>query len=141
MADRVCVGIALIGSFIRIGNLFNSEIIGRPTHGWWAVTFPRVDRIPRHPAQLYEAIFYFAVFFLLSRLYYKTTIKNDVGALFGIFLTAVFTFRFLIEFVKEDQVAFEKGMSLNMGQILSVPLILIGLALFFKKRNSVKATS
>jgi len=124
--DRIVIVVALAGTFIRLGNLFNSEIIGRPTEVSWAFIFTAVDNIPRHPAQLYESIAYFIIFLILLFMYYKGIEKNKTGLLFGLFLVLVFTFRFFIEFLKENQSGFEAGMTLNMGQILSIPFVFTG---------------
>lgn len=129
--DRVVLSIALAGFFIRMGNLMNSEIIGLPTSMPWGFRFLNASvqdpTTPRHPAQLYEALCYLSTFGILMYAYWKTNIKEKSGVLFGIFLVCVFSARFFIEFVKEDQEAFEASMALNMGQILSIPLILLGL--------------
>ena len=125
--DRVVIVVALAGTFIRLGNLFNSEIIGKPTDVSWAFIFTAVDDLPRHPAQLYESIAYFIVFLILLIFYYKGFEKNRNGLLFGLFLVLVFTFRFFVEFVKENQSGFEAGMALNMGQLLSIPFVLAGI--------------
>lgn len=130
--DRVVIVVALAGTFIRLGNLFNSEIIGKPTDVPWAFIFTTVDDLPRHPTQLYESIAYFIVFIILLFLYYKGFEKNRKGFLFGFFLMLVFTFRFFVEFVKENQSGFEAGMALNMGQILSIPFVLVGLFFILK---------
>jgi len=106
----------------------NSEIIGLPTTKPWAFVFTRVDNIPRHPAQLYEAIAYFLVFLTMLLLYKKWREKLQNGVFFGLTLTLVFVARFLIEFVKENQVGFEENLTINMGQILSIPYILVGIA-------------
>ena len=135
--DRVVITVALAGFFIRMGNLFNSEIIGKPTDLPWAFVFELVDNTPRHPAQLYEAIAYLIIFFCLIVYYYKKNTKFKAGNIFGYFLVSVFTFRFLVEFVKEDQTYFEKGMALNMGQLLSIPLIILGIYLLLRKDKKV----
>lgn len=127
--DRLVIAVALGGFFIRIGNLFNSEILGIPTSVSWAFIFKRIDNIPRHPAQLYEAILYFLTFCFLWTLYKIKKGHFQKGLLLGYFLVFVFSARFIVEFVKEDQEAFEQGWFLNMGQILSVPFILIGIYL------------
>ncbi len=131
--DRVVVPTALAGSFIRLGNLMNSEIIGKPADVPWAFTFVSEDMIPRHPSQLYEALTYLAIFGLLMYLYWKTNEGHKPGKLFGWFMTLTFGFRILIELTKENQVAFEDGMTLNMGQWLSIPLVIIGLYFALKK--------
>jgi prolipoprotein diacylglyceryltransferase len=124
--DRVVIVVALAGTFIRLGNLFNSEIIGIPTDVSWAFIFTAVDDLPRHPAQLYESLAYFVFFLILLFIYYKGFEKNKSGLLFGLFLVLVFTFRFFIEFLKENQSGFEAGMALDMGQLLSIPFIIAG---------------
>ncbi|MBT1705824.1 prolipoprotein diacylglyceryl transferase [Chryseosolibacter indicus] len=126
--DLIAVVAALSGAFIRIANLMNSEIIGSPTTKPWGFIFERVDNVPRHPAQLYEAICYFLIFAVMIRLYKTKRAKLRNGFLFGLLLVLIFTARFIIEFFKENQVGFEDSMTLNMGQLLSLPYILIGLA-------------
>lgn len=130
--DRVVVPTALVSAMIRLGNLMNSEIIGKPTDLPWAFTFTAVDNLPRHPSQLYESLTYLAVFGILMYLYWKTDIRDKQGRLFGILMTLVFTARFLIEFTKENQVAFEANIPMNMGQWLSIPFILIGAYFWFR---------
>jgi prolipoprotein diacylglyceryltransferase len=118
-----------------MGNLMNSEIIGKETAVPWAFIFERVDSLPRHPAQLYEAIAYLLFFFLTARLYGKKRDAIGSGTLFGLVLTLIFSFRFLVEFLKERQVAFESNMSLDMGQLLSIPFILTGLYFMFLNKQ------
>ncbi len=130
--DRVVITVALAGSLIRLGNLFNSEIIGIPTDLPWAFVFSRVDDIPRHPAQLYESIFYLISFFILFNIYRKKQSKTEKGAIFGLFLILIFGFRIFVEFLKENQTGFEQGMILNMGQFLSIPLVLLGIYLLYQ---------
>jgi phosphatidylglycerol:prolipoprotein diacylglycerol transferase len=125
--DRVVIGVALSGFFIRLGNFFNSEIIGKPTTLPWAVTFARDDQIPRHPAQLYESFFYLVIFTVLYRMYWKTNARLKKGLIFGSGLIGIFSARFILEFFKENQELFENNWPINMGQILSIPLIFIGL--------------
>ena len=127
--DRVAVPTALGGMFIRLGNLMNSEILGVPAEVPWAFSFARVDGIPRHPAQLYEALAYLAVFLVLMAWYRKKGSSIPHGALIGAFFAMVFSARFLIEFVKERHVPFEAGLPLSMGQILSIPMVLLGVGL------------
>lgn len=131
--DLIAIVAPLGAAFIRLANLMNSEMIGNPTTMPWGFIFKRVDTIPRHPAQLYEAIAYFIIFLVLVIIYKTKNITIGNGFYFGIAITLIFTMRILIEFVKIDQVAFEEGMKLNMGQILSIPFILIGL--YFTMRN------
>jgi phosphatidylglycerol---prolipoprotein diacylglyceryl transferase len=125
--DLVAVVGALSGVFIRLGNFMNSEIIGIPTTKPWGVIFERVDNLPRHPAQLYEAISYFIIFAIMVLLYIKIRSRLKHGFYFGLILVLIFTARFIIEFVKEDQVGFEHGMTFNMGQLLSLPYIAVGI--------------
>lgn len=105
----------------------NSEIIGLPTTKPWAFIFARVDNIPRHPAQLYEAIAYFLIFLTMILLYRILREKLQNGFFFGLTLTLIFVARFLFEFIKENQVGFEEKLIMNMGQILSIPYILVGI--------------
>ncbi len=136
LADRLAIVVAAAGSLIRLGNFFNSEIIGLPSGLPWAVIFARVDDIPRHPAQLYEAIAYFLIFLLLWVLY-KRSSSLKRGQLLGILFVTMFSVRFLMEFIKENQEAFEDSMNLNMGQWLSVPFLLVGFYLIFRKNKKV----
>ncbi len=138
--DRVVITVALGGLFIRSGNFFNSEIIGTPSDLPWAVVFANVDLIPRHPAQMYEAFTYFAIFLFLFFMYKKHEYKPPNGMLFGLFLVLVFTARFVIEFFKEVQESFESTMTFDMGQLLSIPFVLIGLIILLnlKRLNKPK---
>lgn len=128
--DRIVIVVGLGGAFIRLGNMMNSEIIGRPTNLPWGIIFPRnpdgLSQVARHPTPLYEAGFCLlltAGLYLLWRRYKAATPR---GLLFGLFVVLLFSQRFLIEFVKENQVDFENGLPLNMGQMLSVPLVAVG---------------
>jgi prolipoprotein diacylglyceryl transferase len=125
--DLVAVVGGLAGGFIRLGNFMNSEIIGIPTTKPWRVIFERVDNVPRHPAQLYEAISYFIIFTIMMILYKKMRDRLKNGFFFGLVVVLCFTARFIIEFVKENQVGFEDGMTFNMGQLLSIPYIVVGI--------------
>ncbi len=128
--DRVVIPTAIVAMLIRLGNLFNSEVYGIETTMPWGFIFERNNEIvPKHPTQLYEAIAYLITFFVINRMYWKTNAKSKTGLISGIFFIMVFAARFLIEFVKEDQEAFEAGMILNMGQILSIPFIIGGIFL------------
>jgi len=127
--DRATLGVALAGGFIRLGNLMNSEIIGKPADVAWAFIFTRLDSIPRHPTQIYEALAYFSIFGILAYMFFKTNARNRLGLLSGVFFVGVFGARFLIEFLKENQVAFEGQLTFNMGQYLSIPLVLMGIGL------------
>lgn len=139
--DRLVIVVALGGALIRLGNLFNSEIIGMQTDVPWAFIFTSVDDIPRHPAQLYESIAYFISFGVLYFIYLKKTETLKTGFLFGLFLIFIFGFRFFVEFIKEDQSAFEAGMILNMGQILSIPFVLMGFYYMIRKPKVVPQKS
>ncbi|HEY5825119.1 MAG TPA: prolipoprotein diacylglyceryl transferase, partial [Cyclobacteriaceae bacterium] len=125
--DLIAVVAGLGGGFIRLGNLMNSEMIGIPTTRPWAFIFERVDTVPRHPAQLYEAIAYFLIFAIMLFLYQTKRAKLKNGFFFGLVLVLIFVARFIIEFFKENQVGFEDGMTFNMGQLLSLPYIVMGL--------------
>jgi phosphatidylglycerol---prolipoprotein diacylglyceryl transferase len=130
--DRVVIVVALAGSLIRLGNLFNSEIIGKAATVPWAFIFTSVDDIPRHPAQLYESIAYLIIFIILFIVYQKKYPNLKSGLLFGLFLVLVFTFRFFVEFLKEVQEQFEADLFLNMGQLLSIPFVILGLYYIFR---------
>lgn len=141
--DLIAVVAGLLFVFIRLGNFMNSEIIGIPTTKPWGVIFERVDNQPRHPAQLYEAISYLIIFTLTMILYLKKRDKLKNGFFFGLATILFFSARFMIEFVKEDQVGFEEEMTLNMGQLLSFPFIAVGIGfliygLWRTKRNAGK---
>ncbi len=125
--DLIAVVAGLGFGFIRLGNFMNSEIIGIPTKKPWGVIFERVDNVPRHPAQLYEAIFYFIIFAIMMILYKKMRDRLKNGFFFGLATVLFVTARFIIEFVKENQVGFEDGMTLNMGQLLSLPYLVVGI--------------
>jgi len=142
--DYMGVVVPLAGACIRFGNLFNSEIYGVETNLPWGFIFElRHETVPKHPTQLYEAFAYLAIFGILYTLYLK---KRDVlprGFIFGWFLIMLFSARFFIEFIKEVQVDFESTMTLNMGQWLSIPFVLAGIALVIwskSKTNTVKAS-
>jgi phosphatidylglycerol:prolipoprotein diacylglycerol transferase len=139
--DRAAPAVAIAGVFIRTGNLFNSEILGKKADVPWAFVFQRVDSVPRHPAMMYEAAAYLVIYLVLNRLYWKKSVRQAKGMLFGLFLITVFGARFLLEFFKEAQVAFEEGMALNMGQLLSIPLIALGLWLVLRARRFEKKYS
>lgn len=137
--DRLVVAVALVGGLIRIGNLMNSEIFGHATDLPWGFMFVRSREWQAlysgqacHPTQIYEALCYFALFGLLMWMYWKKNSGERPGLIFGTFFIGIFLPRFLIEFIKNDQVAFEEAMTLNMGQWLSVPFILIGVWLIIR---------
>jgi prolipoprotein diacylglyceryl transferase len=134
--DLIAIVAPLGATFIRLANLMNSEMIGNPTTIPWAFIFIKIDNIPRHPAQLYEAIAYFIIFIIVFTIYKTKNIKLGNGFMFGLAITLIFTMRILIEFIKINQVEFEDGMELNMGQILSIPFIIIGI--YFMAKNLMK---
>ena len=128
--DRLVIVVALGGAFIRLGNLFNSEIYGGPTGLPWGFIFERNhETVAKHPTQLYESLSYLVIFGVSLWYYFRKKGSVKSGAIFGWWLVALFGMRFLIEFVKNDQVDFEAAMTLNMGQLLSLPFILGGLAI------------
>ncbi len=136
--DRIAIVVALSGFFIRMGNLMNSEIYGIETTVPWGFVFLRNHEVaPKHPTQIYEALAYLAIFILLFRMYWSKKGEHIEGLLISLLCILVFTARFFIEFLKEDQVAFEEGMKINMGQLLSIPFILMGItgAYLSIKRN------
>lgn len=134
--DRIVIVVALSGFFIRVGNLMNSEIYGVQTSLPWGFVFVRMhETVPKHPTQIYEALSYLAIFVMLCGMYFKSKKAVRPGVLFGFFLTTLFSVRFLIEFIKEDQVGFEKGMALNMGQLLSIPFVLFGTYLLARPKK------
>ena len=124
--DNVGIVTPVCAFAIRMGNLMNSEIIGRPTDVPWAFIFTRVDMLPRHPGQLYEALCYAAFFFVGWWLYRRFPKRVGTGYFFGLCLLLIFSSRILIEYTKENQEAFENGMLLNMGQLLSIPFVVLG---------------
>jgi prolipoprotein diacylglyceryl transferase len=133
LIDRIAIVVALTGFFIRLGNLLNSEIYGIATSLPWGFVFVRRGEIfPKHPTQIYEALAYLLIFFLLYFIYRKkNALINKNGWLVGLFFTLVFGFRFIIEFIKEPQVEFEKNLLLDMGQWLSIPFVIIGVFLMY----------
>ena len=137
--DRLIIPTTLGAGFVRIGNFFNSEIVGKYTGNNFGVIFVnRGDTLPRHPAQLYEAVCYFILFFVLSKIY-KTEFKNKSGFLLGIFMLILFSVRFLIEFIKESQGGFETMLPLfSTGQWLSIPLMLSGIIVLIRSINTRK---
>jgi phosphatidylglycerol---prolipoprotein diacylglyceryl transferase len=139
--DRISIVASLTFCMIRLGNLMNSEMIGIPTNLPWAFIFTSTDNIPRHPAQLYEAIHYFFWFIVLFVGWYRLRDRMRNGLLFSWSLIILFSFRFVDEFFKIDQVEFEQGMIFNMGQLLSIPFILTGIVILIsnigKKRETI----
>jgi phosphatidylglycerol---prolipoprotein diacylglyceryl transferase len=128
--DRVVVPSVFVGALIRLGNLMNSEIYGNATNLPWGFIFERNhETVAKHPTQIYESLSYLITFGVLYYMYWKTKAKDLQGLLVGVFFVMVFSTRFLIEFIKEVQEPWEKGMSLDMGQWLSIPFILTGIIL------------
>jgi len=130
--DRIAIVVPLAGFFIRMGNLMNSEIFGYPTHLPWGFIFVHADPPslaigPHHPTQIYEGLSYLLIFFFIFWYYQKHKTSLKPGKLFGFFMLLIFLARFLVEFLKEPQEVWEKHMLLNMGQILSIPLIILGI--------------
>jgi len=145
VVDRVVIIASLAGILIRLGNLFNSEIYGTPTTLPWGFLFVRetdpslLPVVPRHPTQLYEALFCLFLLVLTFCLWRYKRRTLPIGTITGLFITLLFSFRFLVEFLKNDQSSFERGMALNMGQILSIPAILVGLLiLWYARRNAYR---
>ena len=130
--DTIALVLPLAAGFIRLGNLANSEMIGIETDVPWAFVFERVDLVPRHPAQVYEALAYFFTFGVNLLLYRRIGLERYRGVLLGNTLVLVFVARFLIEFIKERQVPFEDQMNLDVGQVLSIPFILLGIFLLLR---------
>ena len=135
--DRITVPVAAGAVFVRLGNLMNSEIIGKPTNTDYGFVFRKLgEDFPRHPAQLYEAMSYFVIFGILMFVYWRTTKKQKLGYMFGLFFVLLWTVRFFIEFFKEAQVDERAEWMLNTGQWLSIPLIIAGLYFMYRKRTS-----
>ena len=143
LLDHLAIAVSFAAMFIRLGNLFNSEIYGHVTDLPWGFVFERRGEVePKHPTQLYEALSYAILGLVLLFLYVRKTKWLYRGSYIGIFFIVLFGMRFLIEFVKENQVDFEAGMALNMGQLLSIPFILIGIGMLvysFKKKLPMEA--
>ena len=134
--DMVCVATPLTAACIRLGNLMNSEIVGKPTGTDWGFIFVQNgEDFARHPAQLYEAIAYLIIFAVIVLIYRKHKEKIGSGFYFGFCIATIFTFRFFIEFCKEVQVDFEQGMTFDMGQLLSIPFVIGGIWLMLHSRK------
>jgi prolipoprotein diacylglyceryl transferase len=140
LLDRISIVAALTFCMIRLGNLMNSEMIGTPTNLPWGFIFTSVDNIPRHPAQLYEAIHYFMSFIALFCVWFRQREKMRNGFLFSWSLIILFSLRFIDEFFKLNQAQFEDGMILNMGQILSIPFILTGIVMLILIAGKTRET-
>ena len=150
VTDRIVTTVALGGAFIRFGNLMNSEILGKPTDLPWAFRFfndpslghDYMDVVPRHPAQLYESLSCLVIFVILMWIWSKKKENTPHGLMTGFFMITVFTLRFFYEFLKENQVSFENGMQLKMGQWLSIPCIILGIvALVYALRHPIESNS
>ena len=153
--DNIAIATGSTACLIRLGNLMNSEIIGKVTDVPWAFIFLRVDDLPRHPGQLYEAIAYAILFFIMWAIYKRS--RNNpstntqhptpnthypqvgTGWYFGFCLAYIFTFRFFIEYTKDVQEAWEADMLFNMGQLLSIPFILIGAYCMLRAKKKLSA--
>jgi len=146
--DRIAAPIAIAGTFIRLGNLMNSEIVGDPTNVPWAFEFAHYfddatrmfDPQPRHPAQLYEAICYSLIFALLMFMFWKRNAWRRPGLLFGTFLITLFGARFFVEFVKVGQSAFDSSLVINTGQWLSIPFVLVGVFILWRSFKNPPVT-
>ncbi len=139
--DRIVLTVALGGAFIRLGNLMNSEIVGKPTDLPWGFIFLKNgENFARHPSQLYESISCIFLFLFLYWLYNRTKEKTPEGRIVGAFLIILFTLRFFYEYLKENQVEFEQGMTFNMGQLLSIPQILLGVVFLWYSTQQKKTT-
>ncbi|MDD4915155.1 MAG: prolipoprotein diacylglyceryl transferase [Methylococcales bacterium] len=139
LLDRLSFPCTMSGSFIRIGNFFNSEILGTETTEPWGVIFARVDDLPRHPVQLYEAFCYALIFFVLLGVYRKTWDKPIKGLLFGLVISLVFLVRIVLEFFKTEQAMYDNGLPLTTGQMLSIPFLLVGLGFVFWSLKNYRA--
>ena len=129
LLDRIVIPTALFGVFVRFANFLNSEIVGVASNIPLAVVFAKIDNIPRHPAQLYEAFGYLVIFIGLLTVYFTTKVKEYSGALLGLFLTTVFFVRFLVETIKVSQAQYSLEVNLNTGQLLSIPFLILGVGI------------
>ena len=141
--DRLTIPISIGGAFVRIGNFFNSEILGKYTDSNWGIIFEnRGETLPRHPAQLYESLCYIILFFILYRLYQSQNVRDRQGILSGYFLIGLCFIRFMVEFVKESQGGIESFLpGLSTGQWLSIPFIILGLILLLKKKGDIRSVN
>ena len=136
--DRIALFGPLVGFFVRMGNLMNSEILGKHSDKPWAFIFKRVSKVPRHPAQLYEAITYLIIFGIVFLYFKKHQGKEKPLSILGLVIFFLYLSRFFIEFVKSPQTKIEKDMLINYGQLLSLPFIIVGLILFFRPWKKIK---
>lgn len=132
LIDRVSMPAALGAVFVRLANFLNSEIVGIPTSGQWGVVFESVDALPRHPAQLYEAVAYAFIFAMLLALYRRSGKRTPEGLLFGVLMVLVFSARIVIEFFKTPQATYEAGQFFSVGQYLSLPFVMLGVVMIFR---------
>ena len=152
--DRLVLPVGFVAALIRIGNLMNSEIYGHPTTLPWGFEFvrshewymPSINMLPCHPTQIYEAICYVVTSFICLWMYWKKDAYKQQGLIFGVFFIGIFLSRFFVEFFKNNQEAFEEGMLLNMGQLLSIPFVLVGIWFTYKglqerRKNAVEKTN
>ncbi|SFV57800.1 Prolipoprotein diacylglyceryl transferase [hydrothermal vent metagenome] len=138
LIDRMVLPSILAGAIIRIGNFFNSEIVGTPTEQPWGVIFLKIDMLPRHPTQLYESFSYFILFGITLWIYTKYFNKLKTGFLFGFYLISIFSVRFMLEFVKVKQANYDNILGMTTGQFLSIPFIALGIyMMFFYKSKDV----
>ncbi len=145
LLDRLAIPVALAGFFIRIGNFFNSEILGRASDVPWAVVFvnglglksPAEQMMPRHPVMLYESFCYGCIFLVLILLYRKYRAETPHGLLIGIFFIMVFSARFILEFYKMRQAEFAQTLPLSVGQMLSIPLVIAGILLLVCRKPAL----
>jgi len=135
LLSRTALTIASGGALIRLGNFFNSEILGRPSDLPWAVVFTRIDDIPRHPVMLYESLSYLVIFFILIGIYNRYRAQTRPGLILGLLFILIFGMRFVLEFFKVRQADFAAEWALSMGQWLSIPMVLFGLVLLFIGRD------
>lgn len=138
LLSRLTIPGALTAAFVRIGNFFNSEILGHPSDAVWAVVFPRVDMVARHPVQLYEALAYLLIVALLFAIYKKVTPAFSTKILPGTFLVTLFSARFFIEYAKTEQAAYTTDIALTTGQMLSIPFVIAGLVWIVLAFRSIK---
>lgn len=132
LIDRVSMPAALGAVFVRVANFLNSEIVGIPTSGRWGVVFESIDALPRHPAQLYEAITYALIFAVLLAIYRRSGKRTPEGLLFGVLMALVFSARIVVEFFKTPQAAYEAGQLFTVGQYLSLPFVMLGVVMMVR---------
>ncbi|MBL0721521.1 MAG: prolipoprotein diacylglyceryl transferase [Sulfurovum sp.] len=138
LIDKMVMPSIIAGAFIRIGNFFNSEIVGTPTTQPWGIIFEKIDMLPRHPTQLYESFSYFILFAITVWIYQKYSDKLKAGFLFGFYLVSVFSVRFMLEFFKVQQASYDNNFGISTGQFLSIPFIILGIyMMFFYKPKDV----